>query len=128
MSILRIDITRERGQMTKTNCHSIPLHLFRMQAQLTLSLTDSLQGALVTKSIFTRLGNKLETRVDGLGVLLGLSNRGHFNCYKRVSLICLTVVFMFLWQLTLDQKLGREGEPKSTRESLPRKKKKKFGV
>ena len=45
---------------------------------LTLSLTNSLQSGLVTESVLTRLGNKLETRVDGLGVLLGLDSRGHF--------------------------------------------------
>jgi hypothetical protein len=41
-------------------------------------LTDSFQGGLVTKSILARLGDELETRVDGLGVLLGLDSRGHF--------------------------------------------------
>jgi hypothetical protein len=54
---------------------------------LTLSLTNSLQGGLVTKSILARLGDELETRVDGLGVLLGLDSRGHFYLFVEYMLV-----------------------------------------
>jgi hypothetical protein len=44
---------------------------------LTLSVTESLQGGLVTKGVLSRLGDELETGVDGLDGLLGLLGRSH---------------------------------------------------
>ena len=45
---------------------------------LTLALTKSLQGRLVTKGVLARLCDELETRVDRLDVLLGLlDSRSH---------------------------------------------------
>lgn len=40
-------------------------------------MTKSLQGGLVAKGVLSRLGNKLETGVDGLDGLLGLLDGGH---------------------------------------------------
>ena len=64
---------------THTHTHTNRDRFPYVDNALTLSLTNSLQSGLVTESVLTRLGNKLETRVDGLGVLLGLDSRGHFE-------------------------------------------------
>lgn len=74
---------------------------------LTLSVTESLQGRLVAKSVLSRLGNKLETGVDGLDGLLSLLDGGH--CELRTGakeeeqkIFAVAVKKQFWW-------LGRNG-------------------
>lgn len=47
-------------------------HVQQFLISLTLALTESLQGGLVAQGVLARLGDKLETGVDGLGTLGGL--------------------------------------------------------
>ena len=57
--------------------------LQRRSLYFTFSLTDSLQGRLVSEGVFTGFGNKLKTRVDGFSVLLGLDGSHCLNKSKR---------------------------------------------
>jgi hypothetical protein len=47
-------------------------------------VTESLQGSLVAKGVLSRLGDKLETGVDGLDGLLGLLLSGS-HCKLRTE-------------------------------------------
>jgi hypothetical protein len=68
-------------------------------------VTESLQGALVTKSVLSRLSNELETGVDGLDGLLGLLDGGH--CERELGakeeeqkIFTALILLEFFWWLT----------------------------
>lgn len=67
-------------------------------------MTESLQGALVTKSVLSRLGNELETGVDGLDGLLGLLDGGHCEIElgakeEEQKIFTVLIILEFFWWL-----------------------------